>query len=168
MHFIHVLCRDEVFDGFPPPLNTPPLGAQYCSCERSEPIPRGLPRGLSNFDERITDFFDRIKILTFIEISVIKKHPAILSFLKKAYAETDPEVIDDIRGLTLSGVTSTWGIVFEGLDISKFKDASVLEPLAKLLTWAAEGAVNDWTEEYDKRMNEFNECIDILKQNFYL
>ena len=46
---------------------------------------------------RLLQIFARIKLATSIEISVMKKHPAILSFLNGAYFENDEEVKDDIK-----------------------------------------------------------------------
>lgn len=70
------------------------------------------------FDNNVTDFFDKIKLSANIEISVIKKHPAILSFLNSVYFETDDEVKDDIKSILENGENIRRKIAFEGMDAS--------------------------------------------------
>lgn len=122
-----------------------------------------------NYDASVTDFFDRMKMITLIKVSALKKHSGILSFLKKMYFETDPEVISEIRSLMSSGITDAWAMLLEGIDRSKFKDPAAIDILAKFITWAGEGAINDWEEgtDLDGRINGYIECLDLLKKNFY-
>ena len=76
------------------------------------------------FDTAVSDFFDRIKLATNIEISVMKKHPAILSFLDSVYFENDDEVKADVQAIleNSEGESLRNRVAFEGTDTSKFKD----------------------------------------------
>ncbi|OAA90400.1 TetR/AcrR family transcriptional regulator [Clostridium ljungdahlii] len=123
------------------------------------------------FDNSITDFFDRIKMSSSIEISVMKRHAAIPSFLTSAYFENDEEVKDDLRDIFNSGDEFRNRIAFDGMDISKFKEGVDLKLLMKMLLWMADGCtkqMSDKTEiNFEIVLDEFNECLDMLKNNFY-
>jgi AcrR family transcriptional regulator len=70
------------------------------------------------FDSSITDFFDRIKLSTNIEISAMKKHPAMLTFFNSVNFENDDDVKDDIKiaFINSGGETIRSRIAFEGMD----------------------------------------------------
>lgn len=123
------------------------------------------------FDESITDFFDRIKMSTSIEISVMKKHSAIPSFLTSVYFEKDEEVKNDIKAILESGEDFRNRIAFDGVDTSKFKDEVDLKLLMKMLSWIADGYAKQLSDkpaiDFDAMLEEFNKCLDMLKNNFY-
>ena len=125
------------------------------------------------FDDNIADFFDRIKLSANIEISVMKKHPAILSFIKSAYFENDEEVSTDIKAILIKGEGEDFRkkIALDGVDSSKFKDGIDLELLTKMLTWMAEGFASNFSvqaaDDFETICTEFYECMDIIKNNFY-
>ena len=123
------------------------------------------------FDNSITDFFDRIKMSSSIEISVMKRHAAIPSFLTSAYFENDEEVKDDLRAIFDSGDEFRNRIAFDGMDTSKFKEGVNLKLLMKMLLWMAEGYTKQMSNKteinFEIMLDEFNECLDMLKNNFY-
>lgn len=91
------------------------------------------------FDNSITDFFDRIKMSSDIELSVMKRHAAIPSFLTSVYFEKDEEVKDDIKAILDSGEDFRNKIAFDGMDTSKFKEGVDLKLLMKMLMWMVDG-----------------------------
>ena len=125
------------------------------------------------FDRQITDFFDRIMQASEIKLSVLKIHPAILTFLSSIYFEQDEEVKDDIKKI----LTETEGfrnqIAFDGMDTSKFKDSVDPKIVMKILLWMAEGFANGaftpgFTKDtMDKLIGEYYECMKLMKDNFY-
>lgn len=123
------------------------------------------------FDNSITDFFDRIKMSSSIEISVMKRHAAIPSFLTSAYFENDEEVKDDLRAIFDSGDEFRNRIAFDDMDVSKFKEGVDLKLLMKMLMWMAEGYTKQMSNKteinFEIMLDEFNECLDMLKNNFY-
>lgn len=123
------------------------------------------------FDNNITDFFDRIKMSSSIEISIMKRHTAIPSFLASMYFENDEEVKDDIKAILVSGEDFRNKIAFEGMDTSKFKDEVDLKLFMKMLSWLADGYTKQLSGQseidFDTMLDEFNECLDMLKHNFY-
>lgn len=123
------------------------------------------------FDYSVTDFFDRIKLSTDIEISVMKKHPAILSFLSSMYFENDAEVKEDIKTILAQGEGFRNKIAFDGMDASKFKDDINLKLFMKMLSWLTDGYTNQLSSkaevDFEVSFKEFDECMNLLKNNFY-
>jgi len=123
------------------------------------------------FDNSITDFFDRIKMSSSIEFSVMKRHAAIPTFLASMYFENDEEVKDDIKAILDSGEDFRNKIAFDGVDTSKFKDDVDLKLFMKMLLWIADGYSKQLSNKseinFDTMLEEFNKCLDMLKNNFY-
>jgi AcrR family transcriptional regulator len=124
------------------------------------------------FDNAVTDFFARIKLAANIEISVMKKHPAILSFLDSVYFENDDEVKADIKAILASseieGLRSK--VAFEGTDTSKFKDDIDPKQIMKILTLLTDGYLSKMPKteiDLDALCEEFDEYINLFKRNFY-
>jgi AcrR family transcriptional regulator len=124
------------------------------------------------FDNAVTDFFDRIKLATSIEISVIKKHPAILSFLDSVYFENDDEVKADIKAIleNSEGESLRSKIAFEGTETSKFKDDIDPKLVMKILISLTYGYLSKMPKtgiDLDALSEEFDEYINLFKKNFY-
>lgn len=122
------------------------------------------------FDSGVTDFFERIRLATDIKVSVLKKHPALLSFCNSMYFESDDEVKADIQALLAKGEGFRRKIAFEGMDVSKFKDGVDPKLVMKMLVWFGEGFISEFPNRaYDLEAlcNEFDQCINLLKNNFY-
>lgn len=124
-----------------------------------------------NLDITVTDFFDRIKMMTSIEISLMKKHPAILNFLTSIYFENDMEVKEDIKEILSQGQNFKNNTAFVGMDTSKFKGSVNPELVMKMLFWIGEGyaARSSYQTEvdYDTLSIEMDDCLNLLKNNFY-
>lgn len=123
------------------------------------------------FDYKVNDFFERIRLSSYIEISVMKKHPGIPGFLSSMYFEQDEEVKEDIKALLSKGEGYRSRIAFEGVDCSKFKDSVDLKVVMKMLSWIGDGYAkqlsNNPNLDYDVMMKEFDECLNLLKNNLY-
>ncbi|WP_330587557.1 TetR/AcrR family transcriptional regulator [Anaerocolumna sedimenticola] len=132
------------------------------------------------FDDTVTDFFARIKIATGIEISIMRKHPAILSFLSCVYFENDDEVKAEIKAILVNSESESLSskIAFEGTDTSKFKDDIDPKLVMKIINKLVDGYLSKMPirtgihsdalcEEMDALCKEMDECIDLFKNNFY-
>jgi len=125
------------------------------------------------FDDGITDFFDRIRLSTSIELSIMKQHPAMLSFLDSMYFENDSEVKDDIKTILTSDrcVEMRSRITFDGMDASKFKDGIDPKLVLKILSCFVDGylakAQNNAEVDLDVLCKEVDECLNLFKSNFY-
>lgn len=124
------------------------------------------------FDNAVTDFFDRLKLVADIEFSVIKKHPALLSFLDSVYFENDDEVKADIKAILENSESEGFRnkIAFEGTDSSKFKDGIDPKLVMKILTLLTDGYLSKIPKtgiDLDALCEDFEEYIDLFKKNFY-
>lgn len=124
------------------------------------------------FDNTVTDFFARIQLATSIEIAVMKKHPAILTFLDSVYFENNDEVKGDIQTLLANKESESMRskIAFEGIDTSKFKDDIDPKLVMKILTLLTDGYLSKMPRtgiDLDALGKEFAEYINLFKRNFY-
>ncbi len=125
------------------------------------------------FDNTVTDFFDRITLSSNIEMAVLKKHPALLSFIKSAFFEKDEEVEADIKAIIASSEGENFRnkIALDGIDASKFKDGIDIKLVVKMLVWLAEGFMSQFTSnsvlDIESFCDEYYKCMDLLKNNFY-
>lgn len=123
------------------------------------------------FDNSVTDFFDRIKMSSNIEISAMKRHAAIPSFLTSAYFENDEDVKEDLNAIFASSEDFRNKIAFDGMDISRFKEGVDIRLLMKMLLWMADGYTKEMSNKteinFDNMLEEFDKCLDMIKNNFY-
>lgn len=123
------------------------------------------------FDSSVTDFFDRIKLVTDIEISIMEKHPALLSFLKSMYFENDEEVRDDIKVMLANDKGENLRCkLYEGIDTFKFKDDIQPKMVIRILSLLTDGYLSKIREagfDLDALVKEFDEYINLFKRNFY-
>ncbi len=125
----------------------------------------------ANFDNTVTDFFERIMQASTIKISAIKRHPASIAFLNSMYFEQDKEVRDDIKELLEQSESFRNKIALDGMDTSKFRDGIDPNLVLKMLVWMAEGFVSNFklstNDNLDTFCEEYYKCMDLLKRNFY-
>ena len=124
------------------------------------------------YDPEITDFFDNLKMMIGIKIEVIKEHPAILAFLTSVNFETSDEVKNEVKEFISSGFDTREKMMFEGIDVSRFKDDVDPKLINKFLVWSAEGFTSSMQRELDiSKIDEFTEelykCLDLMKKYFY-
>ena len=125
----------------------------------------------ARFDRTVTDFFDRLKTISDIEISLLRRHPAILSFLANIYFEKDEEVMEDIKSIRTSRGGFMNEVVLSGMDTSKFKDSVDPQLVMKMLYWIGEGYASylpyQSDVDYDALTKEMNDCLNLLRNNLY-
>lgn len=118
-----------------------------------------------------SDFFDRLKFITDIEVDVMKRYPGILSFLKSIFFEKDPEVEADVKRMLSMGEAFRSTLSLDGVEIHKFKEGVDPKLVVKMLTWFAEGYMNQLGTygmlDVDALNLEFSQCLVMLKENFY-
>lgn len=141
---------------------------QYLIKISSEEITQAFTAG---FDTRVTDFFDRILMLTSCKLRCLQKHPSLLSFFTSLYTETDPEVAEEVQAVMAQGKQIRMNAALTNSGLEKFKDPSYADLTQKLLMGYGESYVNSArTLELDslmEAMKEFTNCIHMLKQNLY-
>jgi len=126
----------------------------------------------NNLDPNVTDYFDRIKMITKIKITIIKEHHDLFAFLSNLYYGTEVETIDITTKLKTMSSAFTGNFVFGDADMAKFKEGIDPKIIYKFLIWASEGFARNVTAdtyagEIDAFVDEFYKCLDFMKQNFY-
>lgn len=123
------------------------------------------------FDHRVTDFFDKITMAANIKLEVIKKHPAILTYLYCVFYETNEEVRGGINEFLTKSESIRNTFTFEGIDYSKFKEGVDVTLIMKMLTWMGEGFLgnskSDRMPDLDALMKEYYEAMELLRKNLY-
>jgi TetR/AcrR family transcriptional regulator len=123
------------------------------------------------FDNSVTDFFDRIKLVTDIEISIMQKHPAMPSFLKSMYFENNEEVKDDIKVMLANDKGENLrNKLYEGIDAFKFKDDIEPKMVIRILSLLTDGylsKIRGTGFDLDALLKEFDEYMNLFKRNFY-
>lgn len=121
------------------------------------------------YDPGVTDFFDRILMLTNCKIECLKKHPSLLSFFISLYTETDPEVMEETRKIQNKAGRFQADTLLGNQDIEKFKDPSYAQLSWKLLMRYGEGYTTGAADvgRLEAWREEFTGCVRMLKQNLY-
>jgi len=139
--------------------------AERCGRILTEEMEKGV-------DGEVSDFFDRIKAATGIKVAMLKKHPAIFSFLTSLYYETDEEVADGLKAFMDAGMDYRERMLTGGADLSRFKDGVDPGLLDKFFIWASEGMANDLlvnksADRIDVFIADFYALLDLMKLYFY-
>lgn len=125
----------------------------------------------SGTDPTVTDFFDRIIQGTHVKLSVIRRHPALISFATSFYYETDPQVAAELSVIRAQGDSWRGSFVLTDVDRSKFKASVQPELVLNILVKYAEGYVSSIPlskpEDVDALLHEFTEALTMMRNNFY-
>ena len=117
------------------------------------------------------DFFERIRLSTEIKTAMMKRHPAILSFLTAMYYEEDAGVRPVIDKLLGEAVLLSGEQMLKGIDTSRFKPGVEVQSVVKLLTWASSRLADVWrcrdASSLDALLEEFNEVLAMLRTILY-
>lgn len=125
------------------------------------------------------DFFECLKTSSEHKMLALRKRPSLMKFLTKFYFETATEIEERKADYMQVAEQMRNKLVFEDLDVSKFKDT--VDPrlvMDMLLKWTdgyiavlekTTAAVSDQqiSEFYDKMIEDFLILIDMLRVNFY-
>lgn len=89
-----------------------------------------------NFSE--VDFFKRIRHAVLIKMDLLSKYPDIFKFIEEAYFE-ESTVIKIELGNRIKELTDiNFGKVYEGIDMTKFREDVDIQKILKIITWTFE------------------------------
>ena len=119
-----------------------------------------------------TDLFERFRLLTNMQSIVVKEHPAMFNFAKSVFYETEPDIVEDIRGGYAAEFDRFSQIMLDGADLSKFKPGFDPHLVFRLSTWASNGLMGEVydigvTDNAYALVGEFLKCLDMMQQAFY-
>lgn len=128
-----------------------------------------------NLEER--DFFKRLREAQVIKMELLKQYPQIFRFLEVAYMENSSVIKEDIDEKNKNFTESSTLRIFDGIDISKFKEDMDIKKILNIIIWSFQG----FSEEVLKKIKasslkevDYNEAfveadiyIEIFKKCFY-
>jgi TetR/AcrR family transcriptional regulator len=123
------------------------------------------------------DFFIRIRQAALIKMDLLNKYPEIFKFMEEAYFEDSPEVKAELEKKIKELNDFNIGKVYEGIDISKFREDMDIQKIFKIITFTFEKLSDEElykaklspTHEinYQKIQLEAEEYFKILTKAFY-
>jgi len=119
----------------------------------------------------VTDFFERLKILTDVQVTALRKYPATITFFNSVFYETDPEVLQNIKQFSAAGYASYNELLFEGAEFSKLKPGFDSRLISKFFVWAHNGFIAEiyTTSSADKVEEitaEFYQSLEMVSRTF--
>ena len=124
-----------------------------------------------------TDFFQRIRQSVLIKMDLLAQYPDLFKFVEKAYmddaADIQAEMQKKIRELNHINI----GKIYEGIDVSKFRDDIDIQKIFKIITWTFEKLSDEelykakllpnFEIDYQKVQKEAEDYFEILIKCFY-
>ncbi|WML58320.1 TetR/AcrR family transcriptional regulator [Neobacillus sp. PS2-9] len=124
-----------------------------------------------------TDFFQRIRQSILIKMELLAQYPDLFNFVEKAYmddaADIQAEMQKKVRELNHINI----GKIYEGIDISKFRDDIDIQKIFKIITWTFEKLSDEelykakllpnYEIDYQKVQKEAEDYFEILIKCFY-
>ncbi|WHY00670.1 TetR/AcrR family transcriptional regulator [Neobacillus sp. DY30] len=123
------------------------------------------------------DFFKRIRQAVHIKMDLQTKYPEILTFIQEAFMQDSPEIKDefDKKKQELNAVNT--GIIYDGIDLSKFRDDVDVQKILKIISWTFEKMSDEELQkakmipghkiDYEKVFHEAEEYFEIFIKCFY-
>jgi len=123
-------------------------------------------------DPNVTDFFDKVRMMTNIKVSMLKRHPALMSFMTNVYYESDDDVADDLKRILAEGIKTRQEMILVETDTSRLRDDIDPELLDRFLVWVGEGfgttlAKPGGMELIDEYTEDLYKILGIMKKYFY-
>jgi TetR/AcrR family transcriptional regulator len=85
-----------------------------------------------------TDFFERIRKAVLIKMDLLAKYPDIFKFIEEAYMDESVDIKTEIEKKVKELNEINIGRIYEGIDISKFRDDIDIQKILKIITWTFE------------------------------
>ena len=124
----------------------------------------------AELDTSLTDFFDKLQDVVKVQMSVLKRHPSLISFITSIYFEDDPEIKPTLHDAYLQGESTRAQLALDGSDSSKFKTGVDPKLVLEILLKYTEGVVNNRmgaNQGFEETYDRFEQCMTLLKNNLY-
>lgn len=123
------------------------------------------------------DFFKRIRQSVLIKMDLQTKYPEILTFIQEAFIQDSPEIKDEFEKKKQELNAVNIGIIYDGIDLSKFRDDVDVQKILKIISWTFEKMSDEemnkakmipgYKIDYEKVFLEAKEYFDIFIKCFY-
>ena len=84
------------------------------------------------------DFFTRIRKAVAIKMDLLVKYPDIFKFIEEAYMDDAADIRTEIEKKVKALNEINFGKIYEGIDLSKFRDDVDIQKILKIITWTFE------------------------------
>jgi Transcriptional regulator len=123
------------------------------------------------------DFFVRLRQIHLIKAELLNKYPKMLKFIEVANIEKSSDIENDLNVINKDELENASKRVFDGIDLSKFRDGIDIEKAINVVIWSFQGFNAKVLEEaklssskqinYDKAFIEAEAYTEMLKSCFY-
>lgn len=128
-------------------------------------------------DLKERDFFVRLRQIHLIKAELLNKYPKMLKFIESANMEKSIDIENDLNAINKEELESASKRVFDGIDLSKFRDGIDIEKAINVVIWSFQGFNAKVLEDaklssskqinYDKAFIEAEAYTEMLKSCFY-
>ena len=128
-------------------------------------------------DLKERDFFVRLRQIHLIKAELLNKYPKMLKFIEVANIEKSSDIENDLNVINKDELENASKRVFDGIDLSKFRDGIDIEKAINVVIWSFQGFNAKVLEEaklssskqinYDKAFIEAEAYTEMLKSCFY-
>ncbi|MCL2401629.1 MAG: TetR/AcrR family transcriptional regulator [Oscillospiraceae bacterium] len=120
----------------------------------------------------ITDFFEKLKIVTGIQVAALKEYPALISFMNSLYHEKDPEVAEDVAQGFIAEQVHYDNMLMGGTDFTQLKPGVDPQLICKFVSWTTEGFLEELLnagspDKVEALIADFYQCLDLTQKTFY-
>lgn len=136
-----------------------------------------IEKYFSRINTNETDFIERLKKTTRVKFEAQTENKNVFNFLGTFMLTADFELPQPIQEKYESIQRRGNAMIYEGVDLSLFRDDVDVEKAFKLIRWSIEGYQNELLHklkgrnmtqiDFDPYWAEFYEYLDILKKSFY-
>ncbi len=117
------------------------------------------------------DFFERVRQAAEVKLGVLSEYPNMLRFLTAVFFERDAEVKAEVESFLANGEELRGRLAFPKIERQKFKEGVRPELVMNLIARYTEGYISHFgqgkTLETEAMMAEFDECLAMMRNNFY-
>jgi TetR/AcrR family transcriptional regulator len=123
------------------------------------------------------DVFKRIRQAVHIKMDLQTQYPDILTFIQEAFMQDSPEIKDEFEKKKQELNAVNIGIIYDGIDLSKFRDDVDVQKILKVISWTFEKMSDEELHkakmvpghkiDYEKVFLEAEEYFEIFIKCFY-
>jgi TetR/AcrR family transcriptional regulator len=123
------------------------------------------------------DFFKRIRQAVHIKMDLQMKYPDILNFIQEAFMQDSPDIKEEFDKKKQELTAVNIGIIYDGIDLSKFRDDVDPQKILKIISWTFEKMSDEELHkakmvpghkiDYEKVLSEAEEYFELFIKCFY-
>lgn len=123
------------------------------------------------------DFFNRIREGVMVKMELLNKYPSLFKFMEAAYFEESNQIKAELEKKIKQLTDINFGKIYEGIDLSKFREDIDLTKIFKIITWTLEKVSQEELAQaklspqheidYTMATQKADEYLEVLIKLFY-